>query len=166
MLATRISRLTERPNSRRRCPNRHDYCRRKTARARISDKVCQVSRCLARQSDVMHVELESRKYRWSDGQALLSRASEVFALSLFRDFTTRSLFLSYAKKPTFVGHDDPRVNPTSTEMTTDSQDGTYFQTLLTSFKHRRDSGNCSQTVSFHTVMIGVRSNTEPPVAPS
>ena len=39
---------------------------------------------------------------------------------LFRDFTTRSLFLSYAKKPTFVGHDDPRVNPTSTEMTTDS----------------------------------------------
>ena len=120
MLATRISQLTERPNSCRWCPNRHDYCRRKTARARISDKVCQVSRYLARQSDVMHVELESRKYRWSDGQALLSRASEVFALSLFRDFTTRSHFLSYAKKPTFVGHDDPRVNPTSAEMTTDS----------------------------------------------
>ena len=77
MLATRISRLTERPNSRRQCPNRHDYCRRGTARAKISDKVCQVSRCLARQSDVVHVELESRKYRWSEyGQALLSRASE------------------------------------------------------------------------------------------
>ena len=124
MLATRISWLMERPSSRRRqCTNRHDYCRRKTARARISDKVCEVLKCLARQSDVMHVtsrELESRKDRGSDGRDLLSRASEVLALSPFRAFMTRSLSLSYATKPTFVGHDDPRVNPSPTAMTTHS----------------------------------------------